>query len=193
LLLSTVGGCVDKTTIEEMIDLGMNYTFGYEQANWVTKTASEMTHDFEKEGKCCPKDRFVATAVEAGLLDMLLKFLLAYGDYPNNMEFLVVMSFNIQALIGVAFSKHTSKAIRAVRPKVLAALQSPQIKRLNNNGACKMVVENLRSLVSMSSKSDSRSEHSGDSLCNHCSKNLSKDEERYCSKCKTAVYCSREW
>lgn len=71
---------MDKTTIEEMIDLGMNHTAGYDQATWVTKTAMEMTHDFEKDRKCCPKDRFVATAVESGLVEMLLKFLVAYGD-----------------------------------------------------------------------------------------------------------------
>lgn len=187
---------MDKTTIQEVIDLGLNSDLAYDQAKWVVKVASEMTHNFEKDEMCCPKDKYVATAVEAGLFDMLLKLLASYGEYPDVLAseqgHITTFAFkNVEAVIGAATSKYTSKALGIITPKVLEKLQAPQIQRLNSNGACKMIIENIFSLVSMGSK---RALDKDDPLCCMvCSKNLSEKEARYCSKCKIVVYCSREW
>lgn len=166
-----VGGCVDKTTIEEVIDLGLNHASTYDDARWIAKTAQEMTHDFEREGKICPKDRYVATAVEAGLFDMLLlNFLVAYGDHPDSREMDLVLAAysNVQAVSGAALSMHTSKALRVVRPKVMDALQSPQ--------RTTSIIEIMQSLFSISSKSESSSSNQQlrGNVCNQCSKFLLK-------------------
>ena len=191
-----VGGCVDKTTIEEVIDLGLNHASTYDDARWIAKTAHEMTHDFEREGKICPKDRYVATAVEAGLFDMLLNFLAAYGDHPDTqkMDLFLAAYSNVQAVSGAALSKHTSKALRLVRPKVMTALQSPQLQRLASKRT-KSIIEIMQSLFSMSSKSESSSSNQQlrGNVCNQCSKFLPESKARYCSKCKCVPYCSKEW
>ena len=57
---------------------------------------------------------------------------------------------------GAALSKHTSKALRVVRPKVMTALQSPQLQRLASKRT-KSIIEIMQSLFSMSSKSENSS------------------------------------
>ena len=51
LHIGIVGGCVDKTTIEDIIELGLNHDLSYDDAAFVAKVSTEMTHNFEKEEK----------------------------------------------------------------------------------------------------------------------------------------------
>ena len=177
--------------------MGLNHDLSYDDAAFVAKVSTEMTHNFEKEEGICSKDSYVACAVEAGLFDMLLKFFVSYSNIPDVDEDGIMgwLFKNIEAVSGVASSKRTSKALCAVRPKVMAALTSPQIKQLTTtSGAYKMIIENMLSLFSWDGKKTYRSPDQGEQLvCTYCSKGLSDEESRYCSKCKTAVYCSRDW
>lgn len=192
LTMLVVSGCVDKTFIDEVIDLGLNHTFTYKDAEYVSKLAHEMTHDFEKEDKFTPKDRFVAYAIDAGLFAMLLKFLSEYGNHPDNADFLLRMVLNAQAINGLTFSKHTSKAIRSCHEKVTDLLRSPNIQRLKSSRIteCKIIIEMMESMFNTDITNDNLADWAF--ACNNCGLRLSKSDVRYCSICKSVVYCSRE-
>ena len=162
-----------------------------------------MAHDFDNLlSKLTPKDRFVAASIDAGLVDMLLKFIGQYGaTVPTaapgsniTMEsaahdFMFNVYMNVQAINGVMMSKHSSKAIDSCRSRVLAQLQSPDIEALRNHGMCKMILQMLDSIFRDDVTRGGTSQDTSNDACANCMKMLRKSEVRCCARCKLIKYC----
>ena len=181
--------CLDKEVIQSLVKYGQRSDINAEDAAQIPGTILNLICPKPAPyAQQVPNDSRVAIAIDAGLFECLLA--IASFDHSS----LDLIENTAQVVQAVSTQVKTKEALANNDRHVSVRLA---LNRCGRSPRLKCLVNSISSIFSMSA------DLAGVELlelarevkhfCRKCGKNISPDDVKRCSKCKRAMYCSRDW
>ncbi|KAL9182696.1 hypothetical protein ACHAXT_013348 [Thalassiosira profunda] len=122
LTVLLVSGCADPSIFSALVVCGDRDDIAYADAEDVMKHALEITHVFVPGKMFAPTDGRVAAAVEAGLIELMLKFLVQFKSRTDTFMLINYIGMILQSATAVSLRTRCTKAIASRRDSIAAAL-----------------------------------------------------------------------
>ena len=177
-------GCIDKKVIQGLIEYGSSLN----TCEDAFPLFVVLFHTVSKPGARAPvpNDSFYGLAIASGFLEMCSGMVMKFGRHLGK-NALCLMSATIDGASAVKLQKRSSKAIADHRSTVLAMIHP--VNMIHVDKKCQDILQTILAMVESSGGTEKYKEQAH---CRLCYKLLEAGAILRCSKCKRAVYCSRE-
>lgn len=173
--------CVDKQTILGIIELGPEIVSSPQDAAKVVRIIC-----FALIGETKPFDDRFAFAVKEGVFQLVLEFIVRYGD---DSQFIMATEKFFKVAVPTALEQKSFKAIQNCAPRIRAAAQGALPLTRNES---RQFVQKVLEVLKVTSHTGSDEGIAVMTACRQCKKLLVVEEAKRCSRCKLATYCSKD-
>ena len=186
-----VTGCVTDEMYGALVEVGNRDRISFDDATSVMKLAYEMENVFTSHSMQKPIDDRVAMAIQAGILELMLKFLVQFkSQIEKNNDLIAHIGMFLQGALSVSQFDKCTKAIADRKDSIVEALEEydkdPHPPQENVAFFYNDIVSMIRSMLELNQADVSDVKIH----CFDCSSLIDEEKQKLCEECNQDCHCT---